>query len=131
VSDPRTFTLAVNPSMREGREPESEYQRIVWETLDTVWDVLRESAARLALLEVREQLTAQGFENMPTDEQLFEQVREEGEGATSYLDLAPDRGDSEVTDAAGECLYTALSLLRETALDQAIEGFDAATAEHR
>ena len=127
MSDPRTFTLAVDPSMHEG-EPESEYQRIVWETLDTVWDVLRESAARLALLEVREQLTAQGFEDMPTDEELFGRARQEGEGATSYLDLAPDLGDGGLVDIAGEGLYGVLDMLTGVAFAQAREGFEASWA---
>jgi hypothetical protein len=121
--------VAVDPSMHEGKEPEPESQRIVWETLDTAWNLLRESATRLALLEVREQLTEQGFENMPTDEELFERAREEGEGATSYLDLAPDLGDSDVTDAAGQRLYGVLALLGDAALGQAMEGFEAAAAE--
>lgn len=125
---PRTITVAIDPSMHD-RPPESQAQSITWETLDTAWNLLREAATRLALLELREQLTAQGFTDMPTDEELFELAREEGEGATSYLDLAPQFGDDAQVELAGSSLYRILGALHQVAFDQASEGLGMALAE--
>jgi len=120
--------VGVDPS-RHNEEPESEVQRLTWAALDTAWNLLRETAVRLALLELREQLTAQGFTDMPTDEDLFEQAREEGEGATSYLDLAPDGGDGIDVEMAGAGLYSVLEVLHEVAFAQASEGLGLALEE--
>jgi len=120
--------VGIDPELHQ-REPESEAQRITWAALDTAWNLLRETAVRLALLELREQLTAQGFTDMPTDEDLFELAREEGEGATSYLDLAPQLGDDELVDIAGEGPYQVLEVLHEVAFAQASEGLGLALEE--
>lgn len=117
--------VAIDPEMHEF-EPSSDRQRLTWETLDTAWNLLRETAVRIALTEVREQLAEQGFTNMPTDEQLFERAREEGVGATSYLDLAPQTGDGGMADLAAEGLYGVLAMLSEAAYQEARTGMAAA-----
>lgn len=127
----RTFTLAIDPALHDGREPESEVQRITWETLDTVWNVLRESAVRLTLVEIRAQLKEQGFEQMPSDEAMFEAAKASGDpdAPKSYLDLAPQRGDGPAVELAGQGLLGAFQLLADQAMVDASEGLGFAMEE--
>ena len=124
----RTVTIQIDPELHGGKEPESDKQRALWETLDTVWNLMREGAVRVTLADIREQLTERGFTEMPSDEVLFEQTKASG-GPASYLDLAPNRGDTPLVDMAGEGLYGAFSLLAEQAMTDASEGLDLALEE--
>ena len=127
----RTFTLAIDPVLHDGREPESEVERVIWETLDTAWNVLRESAVRVTLLEIRAQLKEQGFEDMPSDEEMFELARQSGdpEAPTSYLDLAPRRGEGPAVEMAGQSLFTTFQLLADQAMLDASEALGFAMEE--
>lgn len=125
MSESRTFTLAIDPELHDGREPESEVQRITWETLDTVWKVLREGAVRVTLAEIRAQLKEQGAPDLPSDEEMFRLAAESGDpdAPTSYLDLAPRRGDGPAVELAGHSLLGVLQLLTDQAMADASEGF--------
>lgn len=122
MSEARTFTLAIDPELHNGREPEDEVDRIVWETLDTVWNVLRESAVRVTLVEIRSQLEAKGFTEMPSDEELFAKADEDPTLPKNYLDLAVQRGDGPVVDLAGSGLFSTFELLVEQTFADAAEG---------
>lgn len=121
--EPRTFTLAVDSELHGGREPEGDIQRITWETLDTVWNILRESAVRVVLTEIREQLATAGFTGMPTDEELFAKADADPEMPKDYLDLAPQRGDGPAVELAGVSLQNAFNTLAEQAMADAVAGF--------
>lgn len=92
MPEPRTITVAIDPELHAD-QPENEAERIVWEALDTAWNLLRETAVRVTILELREQLAEAGFTNMRSDEELFAEATQPGadpDMAKSYLDLAPD-----------------------------------------
>jgi len=115
----RTITVAIDLAAHGGRQPESEAQRIVWETLDTAWKLLREGAVRVTLARIRE-----ANPELPADEELFRMARESGDPAapSGYLDLAPDRGDGPAVEVAGMGLQGAFQVLGEQAMADAIEG---------
>lgn len=127
----RTFTLAIDPELHDGREPESDVQRITWETLDTVWKILREASVRVTLTEIRAQLKEQGAPDLPSDEEMFRLNAESGdpEAPTTYLDLAPDRGDGPAVELAGQGLLGAFQLLADQAMADAAEGLGFAMEE--
>lgn len=128
----RTITVAIDPELHGGKEPESDKQRALWETLDTVWNLMREGSVRVVLADVREQLLKQGFTGMPSDEAVFEQAKASGdpEAPKSYIDLAPNRGDSPLVDMAGRGLYGAFSLLAEQVMADASEALDVPLEEY-
>lgn len=131
MSEARTITVAIDPELHDGEQPKSDRQRALWETLDTAWNLIREGAVRVTLADIREQLAEQGFTGMPSDEELFALGRESGdpEAPTSYLDLAPNRGDGEIVNMAGEGLFSVFSLLAEQAYTDAAAGLDLAVDE--
>lgn len=131
MSESRTFTLAIDPELHDGREPESEVQRITWEALDTAWKILREASVRVTLVDIRAQLKEQGFTEMPSDEEMFKAGRESGDpdAPTSYLDLAPRRGDGPAVELAGHSLLGVLQLLTDQAMLDASTGLGFAMEE--
>lgn len=114
----RTIEVKVDTTARDGAQPKDEIERLTWEVLDTTYALLREYAVRVALVEVRSQLAAQGATDLPADEELFKAARESGDptAPTGYMDLAPD------VEMAAYALNTSLDLLARQALLDAAEG---------
>lgn len=102
------------------REPESEIERITWETLDTAWKALREGAVRITIQAMRDSYAEAGVDFPATDEELFEKGKESGDPAApdTYLDLAPE------SPLAATMLSSAFTLLEDQALSEAQEGID-------
>lgn len=121
----RTIEVKVDPTARDGAQPKDEIERLTWEVLDTAYALLREYAVRVALVEVRSQLTEQGATELPGDEELFKAARESGDPTApkSYMDLAPD------VELAAYALNTSLDLLARQALLDAAEGLGLAIEE--
>lgn len=122
---PRTITVEIDPELHGGKEPRDEGQRLVWETLDTAWNLLREGAVRAALAEIRAQLEEQGFTEMPTDEELFAKANETGADPDlpkTYMDLAVQLGNGPAVELAEQGLYGAFTVLAEQTMADAIVG---------
>jgi len=115
----RTITVAIDPEQHGGAEPESEVARIVWETIDTAWNLLREGAVRTTMVALRE-----ANPELPSDEELFREAAESGvPGApTSYLDLAPNRGDGFEIGLASKAVRSVFEVLAERTMSDAIHG---------
>lgn len=120
----RTYTLAVVPEFHDGKQPEDETDRITWETLDTVWNILRESAVRITLKDIRAKLEAAGFDGMPSDDELFAKAATDPDPdlPKNYLELAPDMDDSPVVDLAAQGLFAAFRVLVDQTYADAVEG---------
>lgn len=119
---PRTVTVAVDPARHTG-EPKSEVERLTWELVDTVWNLMREYSVRVTLAEIREQAREQGLGEIPADDELFREARESGDpdAPSGYLDLAPEN----LLAYAG--LVGAFDVLLKEAHEDARQGFDRAT----
>jgi len=115
----RIITVQIDAEQHGGVEPESEGERIVWETLDTAWNLLREGAVRVTLAGIRA-----ANPEFPSDEELFRQAAESGvpDAPTSYLDLAPDKGDGSAVELAAVAIRSAFHVLAERAMSDAIHG---------
>ena len=106
----RTIEVKVDEKLHS-RNPEPGTEEISWSALDTAWNLLRETAVRLVLHDLRTQATEQGLDFPATDEELFQAARDSGDpdAPTSYLDLAPD------TEIAAMGLHSALQVLAQEA----------------
>lgn len=93
MSDDPTIALKINPDYHD-RDPENAQEDLVWPVMDTVWDLLRETAARVALLEIREALAAQFPDvELPSEEAMFAHLNENcpcGRDTHGWLDVSPD-----------------------------------------
>lgn len=114
----RTVEVKIDETVHE-RAPRDETEALIWATLDTAYNLLRETAVRLTLIEIREQGAEQGVA-VESDEELFRECRESGdpEAPTSYMDLAPDN------ELAARGLYAAFGLLVDQAYEDARQGLN-------
>lgn len=88
MTEKRTITVGIDPSMHPGGESTNEYQKLLWAALDTAWNLLSEYAVRITLVQIREAMHAQGHE-FPDEAGLFEQAVATGDpnAPRSYDDL--------------------------------------------
>lgn len=87
------FTPSVDPSMHT-RAPADRAEEIVWAYLDTAYNLIRESAVRLLLEDMRSSAAEVGIQFPATDEELFADMNATAaglgeEGPKNHLDLAP------------------------------------------
>ena len=120
MSEKRTIPVEVVASMHK-RPPQDEYERLSWAALDTAWNLLRETAIRLVLADVREQIAAHGG-TFPSDEELFAREADNPDFPHSYLDMAPSPED------AGRALDTAFRILLVTSFDNAVAAVESGRA---
>lgn len=71
--------------------PQSEEDQVEWAVLDTAYNLLRDTAVRLTMMEIRKQAAEQGVV-WPSDEQLFA----EQDDIKSYRDLAPSSPEAAI-----------------------------------
>lgn len=115
TTEPRKIELKYDPALHNGKKrPSTPDEELIYPYLDTAYNLLREAAVRLVLLEVRDQAAAQGT-SIGTDEELFAESAATG-GPATYMDLAPDN------DMASLGFFTAFEVLAAQALEDASEG---------
>lgn len=93
MSDDPTITLKIDPSYHD-RAPENAQEDLVWPVMDTVWNLLRETAAKVALLDIREALAVENPEiEVPDEKVLFAHLDKTcpcGRDTHGWLDVSPD-----------------------------------------
>ncbi len=95
-----TVEVKINPAYHE-RAPMSAQEDLAWPVLDTVWDMIREVAARVALQQMREALP-DGV-TMPPDEELIASLDQDcpcGREKHTMVDLSPDNLEGTLAVAA-------------------------------
>lgn len=121
-----TFKVEFDQSLHPSVKPEDleEPARLAFIGLDSAYNLLRETAVRVTLANIRMEAAEQG-KTLPSDEELFQEARESGvEGApTSYRDLAPS------IRQAALALNEAFELLLLAATEEAVEGMFGGDAE--
>lgn len=121
MSEKKTVTVEVDLSMHN-RPPRSEREEIAWAALDTTWKLLRETATRLVLQDLRAQARSKGVE-FPTDEVLFAAEPDNPDFPRSYLELAAE------PEIAGRGLDAVLRAIHAQTMVDAAAGFDLHAAE--
>lgn len=121
MPEKKTVTVEVDPSMHI-RPPRSEREEIAWAALDTTWKLLRETATRLVLLDLRAEARRQGVD-FPSDEELFAAELDNPDFPRTCLELAAE------PEIAGRGLDAVLRAIHQQTLIDVIGGFDLARAE--
>lgn len=109
------------------RAPEDRAEEIVWATLDTVYNLMREGATRLVIQELRETYAEMGASYPMTDEATLEMAIANAvamgvEAPKSLLDLAPHSSHvTEALDLSFRVLAIECRKHLNAALDQAAE----------
>ena len=98
--------------------PQGPMEQMSWAALDTAWHLLRDTAARVALQNLRESAAEAGISFPSTDEEMFQGARESGIVGmpTGYRDLAP------WDDEAMAALATLYQSLVNLAIDESLDG---------
>ena len=109
----RTVEIKINPAYHD-RAPENVQEDLSWPVLDTVWDMIREAAAKVALQQIRESLPDNA--TMPTDEEILDSLDRDcpcGRTKHTMLDLSPDslEGSMGVAAAFGSQLDSVKTVL--------------------
>lgn len=115
MTEPRKIELKLDPSLRKGKEPANEFEKLLYPYLDTAYNLLREAAVRATLKSIRDQAASQGVD-LPSDDETF--AKTAAEGISSYMDLAPDNLQAAAT------FYETFELLTEQAYSDATEGMN-------
>lgn len=120
--EPRTIAVRIDSEFHGGKEPRDEVERLIWEILDTAWNLLREGAVRVTIAELNSQLSENGVEFRLDPEQIFAENADNPDAPRSYMDLAPQKGDGESVELAGMSLQAAFELLAQQTFADAASG---------
>lgn len=91
----QTVTIKLDPAYHD-RAPENAQEDLLWPVMDTVWNLLREVAAKVSLLSIKDQIAEECPEvEVPSEEVLFAHLNRNcpcGNQEHGWLDVAPDSG---------------------------------------
>lgn len=109
---PNLVEIRLDPALHIA-SPEGVIDGMSWAAMDTAWNLLRDTAVRVAIQVIRESSAEAGLPFPTTDQELFDQVEQAGiPGAPkSHRELAP----------WNEKAMTAFALVYQNLLKQAIE----------
>lgn len=105
----QAVTIKLDPAYHD-RAPENAQEDLLWPVMDTVWNLLREVAGKIALLDIKDQIAKEHPEvEVPSEEVLFSHLNRNcpcGNQEHGWLDVAPD---SPVAAALFSQAYDALA----------------------
>lgn len=112
----KTVKIEIDPDLHH-REPVDDRERMVWATLDTAWNLLREQALHMTIKAVRDSVKMAGG-NPPSDEEIFESLRGRPDAPQSYREMAP------TSPSAQAMLSAVFQTLLQEAVNTAFESID-------
>lgn len=117
----RVIPVEIDASMHEG-QPEDAQAAVVWAALDTAYNLLRDTAVEVVLMDIRKQAAEQGH-NVPEDVLLFMNSGLGESGIKGYRDLAPDH------PLAAEGIMRVFEVLHKVCSQEAQAGINQAKEE--
>lgn len=110
----KTVKIEIDPELHKNRHEPNGQERLVWETLDTAWNLLREGALHAVIFAVRSSLEQAGAEAL-TDEQIFESLKDNPNAPRNYREMAP------ASPIAQSMVSAAFQVLMQEVMDVAAE----------
>lgn len=86
-----TIKVEIDQDLHGEQQPESPTEAYVWAAMDTAWNLLRETAIRRVLDNLRTSAAEASGRVIPSNEVIFQKMSDANDGARiGYRDLAPE-----------------------------------------
>jgi len=111
--------VEIDSTMYDDDHPlmQSQRDREILAVTSTAYNLMADTAARFAAEDLRKSLEGQGKTGLPSDEEIFESLRDDPEAAHSYRDLAPR--DEETLMAVAGVFFKLMGLATSEAFQAA------------